>query len=164
MPDPPPVGLWTRFVLENPYPLGGGLLVIGVVLAWVGLREGQGQRIRIAALPLLLGAAVLLLGWQVRTSGERARAVTRELVDAVVDGDLVAADSVFAADALFHFGSPRNVAHDLAFIREQLSRFARRYSIEDNTITMLRGYTETADRASVHLACWNDAGGYGPTP
>ena len=38
-PDPPPVGLFTKWVLENPYPLGAILLAMAIVMAWTALRS-----------------------------------------------------------------------------------------------------------------------------
>ncbi len=161
MPEPPGVSIFTRLVLENPYILGPGLLIVGIVLAWMGLREGRMDRFRLALIPLFLGVLILVVSFCMTTAGERARAVARQLTKAVVDEDLVAGVNLFSDDATLHLGSTRNVGHDLDFITAGLSRLADRYSIDDNRITMLKGYTESGDAAVVHLACWTEAGGYG---
>ena len=82
MPDPPSVGLVTRFLFENPYPVGLLSLAVAGGLLWTGLREGRRERLTIAAIGIALGAAVLTIGAAVVTSGERARTVTIELVEA----------------------------------------------------------------------------------
>ncbi|MDY7108765.1 MAG: hypothetical protein SYC29_09020, partial [Planctomycetota bacterium] len=90
MPQPPNVGLLTRYVLENPYPLGAGLLVIALVVGWLGLRDGRSDRMIIAVASVLLAAGVIAAGLLVVTSGEHGRRVTRDLVEAAVTEDLVA--------------------------------------------------------------------------
>ena len=164
MPAPPPVGLFTRYVLENPYPLGLVLLAIAVALAASGLRQGRVDRLRWSLLPLALAAGVLLAGLLVATSAERAKVATRRLVDAVVGEDLVGVMNCFADDALLHLGATTNIGMDVDAIRDGVSRFAGRFDVESNRISMLDGYTESSTRATVHLALWTDAGGYGPTP
>ena len=161
MPQPPDVGLLTRYVLENPYPLGLGLFIIAVIAGWLGLRDGRADRMWIALAALVLAAAVLATGLFVVTSGERARRVTRDLVEAVVTKDLVGSANLLAGDARLQFGSTTNVSHDRNFIITGLSRFAGRFTIQDNKLTMLKSFSESSDTATVHLACWTEAGGYG---
>ncbi len=159
MPDPPHVGLLTRYVLENPWPLGLGLLLIAIVAGFTGLREGLAGRIRLAGLIALAGAAVLAIGAAVTTSGEHARRITRELVDAAVQGDVAGAISLFTEQATYSVGSPRNPGLGRDFIESELSRLNGRYRIDANTITMLRSYSESSNLAEVHLACWTTVGG-----
>ena len=161
MPDPPHVGLVTRYIFENPFPLGVGLVLLAVILAWLGMRDGRADRVRVASVPLLLGAAVLIAGFAVVTAGEHARSVTRKLVAAAVANDLTGAARLVAPDATVHFGSTRNIGLDRNAIFDGLARLADTYAIQDNTITMLRGYTQSRDAATVHLACWTSAGDYG---
>ncbi|MBT8486067.1 MAG: hypothetical protein HKO59_02610 [Phycisphaerales bacterium] len=164
MPDPPSVGLFTRFVLENPYPLGVGLAAFALVLVVAGFREGRMDRVRLAGVPLLLAVAVLATGTLVVTSAERGKQVTRALVDALVADDAVGAMRLFADDALLHLGATTNVGYDIDFIRDGVSRFVDRFDVVSNRVTMLDGYRETADRATIHLGAWTDAGGFGPAP
>jgi hypothetical protein len=161
MPQPPDVGLFTRYVLENPYPLGLGLLVIAIIVGWLGLRDGRSDRMIAAALGLLLAAGVLVTGLLVATSGEQGRRVTRRLVEAALGKDLVTAAGLLADDARLQIGATTNISHDRDFILSALSRFASRYTIEDNRITLLDGYSESPDAATVYLACWTEATGYG---
>ncbi len=163
MPQPPDVGLITKYIFENPYPFGIGLLMIGVVLGWFGLRDGRTDRLRQAAISILIASAVLVTGFLVLTPGERGRGLVKELVDNVIAEDLVASSNLLTNDARIHLGSEKNVGRDLDFIIAGLSRLAGQFQIENNRITMLRGYRESSDAATVHLGCWTEAG-YGYTP
>jgi len=165
MPDPPSVSLWTRYVLENPWPLGGVLLLIAVIAARSWLREGVGSRLRIAGAAAVIGSAVIGIGLLVTTSGERARGVTKQFVEAVTASKVTAAVALPSDDASFAFGSPTNPGYDIDYIITQVSQFADNYTITGNRITRLDGYTESSDRATVHLACVTEVeGGWAPTP
>jgi hypothetical protein len=155
MPSPPESGLFTQYVLENPWPGGVLLVLIGLGLLWSGLREGLGARVKWGGGLALAGVSLLLVGLLVVTPGERAKAVTRQLIDDVVanHSGQVAAASLFADSAAMSFTSPNNPGFDVQFIMERLDRLAMRYSIDSNTITMLRGYTESSDSGVVHLGC-----------
>lgn len=163
MPEPPSVGLITRYVLENPYPLGIGLLLLAAVLAWLALREGRVNRLTPPAVAAVLGIGVLAVGFSVTTAGEHGEAVTEQLVQAVEDNDLTGALALFDDSATFGFGSPDNPGLDMDFIRAAVDS-ASRYSITSNIIRMLDGYTVDGDTAIVHLGCLTEAGSYGYTP
>ena len=86
------------------------LAVVGnivVILGWLGLREGLSTRVRVAWLLAFIGAAIMLAGALITTSGERAKGVTRALVDAAVAEDMVGALGLFSDDATLHVGSPQ---------------------------------------------------------
>ncbi len=51
MPDPPSIGLVTRFLLENPYPVGLVVLAVAGGLLWTGLREGRRERMLVGPRP-----------------------------------------------------------------------------------------------------------------
>jgi len=154
MPEPPDVGIITRYVLENPWPLGGVLLAVATWLIWSGLREGLMNKVKAGGGLAIAGAVVIATGILVVTSGEHARIVTRRLVDAVVAGDVQLALAQFAPGAAFAMASPKNPGYGLQVIEEQLINVTGRYPIDSNTITMLRGYSESSDAAVVHLACF----------
>src|SRR5215510_11663654 len=160
MPQAPSVSIFTRYVLENPWPLGIGLLLVAAWLAWSGFREGLKSRQQYAAVAALFGVAVLVIGHFVVTSGEHAKELTRSLVDAVVKNDSVGAVAMFSNDAVFTVGSPNNPGFGIDAIRDLFDRVAPRYPIDSNTITMLRGYPEDSDMATVHLACLTTVHGY----
>ena len=164
MPDPPEVSAINRYLFENPYPLGGLLLLVGAVALYSGLRHGFKDRLYSGLAFALLGLAAIGTGWAVVTSAEHARAVTRQLVAAVETGDTVAALKLFANDGALTVGSPQNPGFDTAFIRRQPDWVASRYTIESNRITQLDGYSQSPDEGVVHLACWTEVGmGFGAT-
>jgi hypothetical protein len=166
MPDPPDVNLFTHYIFENPYPLTIGLAALGIVLGWLGLRDGRTDRLQWAVVPLLLAAATFITGLIVTTAGEQARAVTRKLIDAGVENDLVTAVDLLSDDVTFHFAKPENPGYDKDFIIEGLDWLTKRFTIEKNSITMLKAYTESSTKATVHAACFTElAEGYGyPSP
>lgn len=165
MPDPPSVGLVTRFLLENPYPVGLVVLAVAGGLLWTGLREGRRERLLVGLIGITVAAAVLTIGAVVVTSGERARKVTIELVEAAVAANVVDVMSHFGDEATFAFASPTNPGFPLDYIRQQALRLESQVSIESNRITQLKAYSVSKDSAIVHLGCSTTAAqGYGPTP
>jgi hypothetical protein len=165
MPQPPRVGLITRYVLENPYPLGLLLVALAAGFAWTALRSQRPQRLRTAGVLAALGAAVLLTGVLVVTAGEQARRVTMAVVEAAVAADVSGAAALFAEDARLSFGSPTNPGLLRRAIESRIDQLDGKYRIQANQVTMLRAYTETSDRATVHLACRTTLErGFGPAP
>ncbi len=155
----------TRFLLENPYPLGLVLLALGGGVLWTALQSGSTRRLRIAAALAAAGGAVLMTGWLVVTSGERARQVVLDLVAAAEAGDVPAALDLFASDAGLSLGSPSNPAYASDAIRRRVEQLNGRYRIESNEITQLDAQTETWHRATVHLGCRTvPVVGFGPVP
>ena len=165
MPAPPQVGLFTRYVLENPYPATAILLALAIVMGWTALRDGRLDRLKAAVIPALIGAAVLAAGLLVTTAGEHGEILTRQFVDAAVEEDIVGASEMLSDDATMAVGSPTNPSFDLDYILDQLDYLVGRYEIASNRITKLHGYGTESGRAEVHLACWTEvADGWGPTP
>lgn len=165
MPDPPHVGLVTRHVLENPYPLGLVLVALAAGFAWTAVRGERPRRLRPAGVLAALGAAALVTGAVVVTAGERATEVTRRLVEAAVAGDVKSAGALFADEAALAFGAPTNPARTRASIQDRVDNLDGKYRVAENRITKLRSYTESRRRATVHLACLTTLEGrFGPTP
>ncbi len=165
MPDPPQVGLLTRYVFENPYPLGVVLLVVGAAIALRALSAERADRLKLAGALAAVGAAVLAVGALVVTSGERARGVTLALVEAAVAGDVDAAAAHFADEAMLSFGLPTNPGYPADEIHRRLQGLANRNRIASNRITMLEAYSASGDEGIVHLACSTTLeNGFGPVP
>lgn len=160
MPEPPDVSVFTRYVLENPWPLGLAFLLLASWFGWSGIREGLGQRLRAAGILAALGAAVFITGWIVVTAGEHAKMVTRQLVDAVVKSGAGAAATFFTDDAVLTFGSPKNPGYGDGIIQSRLIPSADRFRIESSTITMLKGYGESSDSALAYLGCYTTVDGF----
>ncbi|UCD73938.1 MAG: hypothetical protein JSV91_09080 [Phycisphaerales bacterium] len=165
MPDPPHVGLFTKYVLENPYPPAALLAALAVVMAWAALRDGRLGRLKAAGIPALIAVAALAAGILVTTAGERGEMLARQFVDAVVAEDVVAASDMLSDNATLAVGAPTNPSFNLEYIQEQLDDLIDRYEITSNRITSLRGYGTSSQRAEVHLACRTEvADGWSPTP
>lgn len=164
MPDPPPVGLLTRYLFENPWPPAIMLAAVGAGMLWVGLREGRRGLLGLGGGLLALGAVAIMVGQLVTTAGEHGEIVARELVDAAVGADVERGLAQFAPDATLSVGSTRNPGYGLDFIQGRFEQLAGRYRISSNRITSLRGYALSSDAAEVHLACSTVVGSSAPTP
>ena len=164
MTDPPSSGLITRYVLENPWPLGIALVLLAIVLAWVAVRQGRSSTYAVAAAAILLGIIVLSVGTAITTPGEHGKRITTMLVDKVVENDLTeAAAALFDDSATLSFGSPNNPGLDIEYIRSMIDSVPA-YKIHSNTIRMLDGFSESSDSAIVHLGCFTETDfGYAPT-
>ncbi len=164
MPEPPDVGWLTRHLFENPYPVSLAALAIAAGLAWIGLRDARRDRLVAAVVLAALGGSALLTGALVTTAGERARVVAQDLVAAAVDGDIPAAMRLLDDEAILAFGSPKNPGFGLDSIHDRLTRLTDRHPVESNRTRTLRAYTESPERAIVHLACVTEVvRGYGLT-
>ena len=163
MPEPPPVGLLTRYVLENPFPVALPLIAVGATLAWSALRDARRTRFRIGIAAVVLGVVAIALGLAVTTAGEHGERAARGLVEAVVGNDLVGARAMMTDETTLSIGSPLNPGVGIDFIQDRLDQLHQRYRIEANTIRSLSGYGISADEAEIHLGCLTDAG-FGFTP
>ncbi len=157
--------LITRYVLENPWPLGGLLLAIAAGLAWTGLQSVDRRRLLAAGVVAVVGAAVIAAGRAVVTPGEHARAVVIEIVDAAVAADITTVAAAFAEDSALSLGSPNNPGIPKDAITRRLDGLAGRYRIKSNRVTKLDATTLTQDRGVVDLACVTEPTvGFGPVP
>lgn len=152
MPPPPDTSLFTRYLLENPWPVAVILAACGAVVLWTGLREGLVSRTRLGGGLIAIGVAAAVIGWLVVTPAEHAKRTVRGLADLVASNQ-VGADEFFAPNVSMAFASPTNPGYDMDFILDRLNRLTQAYRIESNTITMLRGYSESDDSGLVYLGC-----------
>lgn len=157
--------LLTRYVLENPFPLGLLLLVLGAGLARSGLRTGRRPRLVAAAMAAAAAAAVVVAGTTIETAGEHARRVVLDAVDAAVQGDVAGVTALLADDAVLSLASPNNPGYPRNAIERRLAGLAGRYRIASNRITSLDAATVSRQRGEVNLACRTELElGFGPVP
>jgi ketosteroid isomerase-like protein len=157
--------LFTRYVLENPWPLGVLLLAIAAGLAWSGLQAVDRRRLLAAGVMAVAGAAVMAAGRVVVTPGEHARAVVMETVDAAVAADVTRVAAAFADDSALSLGSPNNPGFSKDDITRRLEGLTGRYRIKSNRVVKLDATTVTRDRGVVDLACLTEPTlGFGPVP
>lgn len=161
MPDPPSTGFLTRYLFENPWPLALALVIAAVAVGYSALVQGHLKRLPAALLLMASSIGIALSGLLIHTSGEQARDITRQFVEAVAAGDTTLAQGLLAPDATLAFDSPRNPGYDLTFIKSRLTSLTSEYTIDSNLITRLDGYVETTDQGLAYLTCWTEAG-YGP--
>ncbi len=145
--------MFTRHVLENPWPLGIGLLAAALILAWVAMRRESAGRLKAAGVIALVGAAVLIAGAAVVTPGERARKVVLAVVAAAVAGDVPGAGAHFSDDATLAFGLDTNPGLPRSEIEWRIDQLDDRFRIASNTVTRLRAETAASDRGVVQLGC-----------
>ncbi len=157
--------LFTRYVLENPWPLGVLLLATAAGLAWTGLQAVDRRRLLAAAAVAVVGAAVMVAGKAIVTPGEHARGVVMEAVDAAVAADITTLAAAFADDSALSLGSPNNPGFSKDAITRRREGLTGRYRIKSNRVTKLDATTVTRDRGVVDLACVTEpALGFGPVP
>jgi len=159
MPDAPHVSFFTRYVLESPLPLSVVLLAIAGVLAVVALREGRRNLLIGGGAAALLAVIVFITGRLIETSGEKAEAITKQLVSAAVAGDTTGTMALFSDGAVMTLVAPNNEAQSLDYVRSGVDAVANRYAIDSNRITQLRGYSVAGDHAEVHMTCMTEIGG-----
>ena len=163
MPDAPRSSFFTRFVLENPWPLGLLVLAIAAVLIWLGLCDGRSDRLKAGGVFALLGLIVLAIGIITTTAGEHGRRIARQLVERAVAGDVTGAMNLFTTDAVLTIGRLDNPGSELTVIQSGLQQLASEYKVESNYVTDLDAFSESGNVARVYLACLTDAG-FGYTP
>lgn len=164
MPEEPSSGLFTHWVLENPYPLAIAGAAIGVCLLWMSRFGERAAHQRVGLVAILLALAVYVTGALVETAGEEAEVLTEQLVQDAVAGDVDAVLGQFAPNGGLALNSPQNQAFDVDVIADSVRGLADRYSIQSNRITRLRSYTISGDEAVVYFSCSTDAGGGFPYP
>lgn len=151
MPDPPTVGLFTQYILENPWPASLALLGMAAALTWLGLREGLANRLKLAAVFAVVGGAILATGLIVTTPAEHGRSVTRQFVDAVGEQRITQAEAMLAGDAMLGLESPTSPGYSRDVLVGAIRRLDGRYTLDWHQITTLDAYTQRDDRAEVHL-------------
>ncbi len=140
MPDPPPVSTIQHYLFESPWLGAIGLGAAGVIILWLGLRDGR----RNPVLAGLVAAAVAIL-WitvavMVETAGERSASALREFMGFLEAGDTASAQSMVDPQATLQVGGPTAPRLDVQAILDGLDRLGR-YSIESISITDLDAYT-----------------------
>jgi len=143
-------GPLTRYVFENPWPLGLLLALVALFVGWRGLNSGERAPRQTAAVLGAAAAGVFLLSALITTSAERE---TSRMLD------------LFSSNATMSYGRPENPGVDFNEIRAALSTLEGRFRITSNRVTQLEGNSEASGVATVLLSCLTDVeAGYGTTP
>jgi hypothetical protein len=146
-------GTFSRYILENPWPLAIASFAIAGVLGWKALSEGERRFRDIALVAFGLGITVSLLGTLVTTAAERGKAVVAELVDRAERGDITGMLSLMTEDCLLHYGSPENVGRRRSDWESTIGFLRGTFTIDSNSITKLDAESDGRKAARVDLAC-----------
>ena len=157
-------GLFTDWVLENPYPLAVIGIVVGICMLWASRGGGQNRQRLSGLVAIGIAALLLLIGALVETAGEEAELLTEQLVEDAVAGDVDAVLDQFAANAGFGLSSPKSAPFAVEVVGDQVRSLVGRYSIQSNRITRLSAYTISGDKAEVRFSCSTDTGDGFATP
>ena len=104
MNDQPPESLVTRYVLENPWPLGIFLFIAGFALIVMWLNRGENRLLIAAGACSGLMGLTFLVAWMVVTAGEQSRDVIREMVRNAERGEVDRILASISPDASIHLG------------------------------------------------------------
>ena len=153
MNDEPAESLFTRYVLENPWPAGIFLLLTGFALVMIWFNRGENRLFTAAAGSFALGGLVFLIAWLVQTPGEQAREVVREMVGHAEQGEVDEMIEMISPDASLHLGSLKRPGRSFSQLEASLRTLEAGNRISSNTITRLRGWSTSSDSALVQLGC-----------
>lgn len=99
VPQLPIAPLLERTLFESPWLAAAGLLIVGLVAAWLLAQQGRRRPALIAAiLGPVLAALVVLTATLVTTTRERLISDTRELIAATAAADITRLESMLAPD------------------------------------------------------------------
>lgn len=158
-------GPLTRYVFENPWPLGITVALAAIFVGWRGLSSGERAPRQTAAILAAAAFGVFLLATLITTAAERGEAVVRELVSRAERGETSRMLDLFSPNATMSYGRPENPGVDFNEIRAALSTLEGRFRITSNRVTQLEGNSEASGVATVLLTCLTDVeAGYGTTP
>lgn len=135
--DPlPEPALWSRVLLEAPWPAVAGLIVAGLLVAVVLVRRGQAGRAVLADSALTIAAvAVVLTAYLVTTDHERIERGSAVLVAAAAAGDAAGAGALLATDARLYAEGDAALSLDRRQILGVVAGLGRAAGIEGHRIT-----------------------------
>lgn len=163
-PTPTPLAsgpLWSRFLLENPYP-AVILLLIGAFAAWRLLNNAlKGREANIAAAACVaLALAIFALARFVQTDRERLRDLTRELVRSTATADVTSLEQLLSPQlSLFRPGGGLSMGKEETLERVQ-NELGKRYRVREwavletqaSTDSPTSGITQTRVRVTLEMS------------
>jgi len=161
MPPEAETGTLTRWVLENPWPLSVGLLVISLLTIGYAIQRDDRRPIRFALVLGVMAVAILATGLMIETPGERAEASTRRLVAHAVDGEVDRMIDLLDARATLHLGRVENPGYPREELERNLDALRSGQRIEDNTISRIDSATGRDGSVWVDLGCFTRTAGSG---
>ena len=153
MNDEPAESLFTRYVLENPWPAGIFLLLGGFALVVLWFNRGENRLLMAAGGCIAVAGLTFLIAWAVQTPGEQAREVIREMVRHAEQGEVDEMIEMISPDASLHLGSLKRPGRSFSQLETSLRTLEAGNRISSNTITKLRAWSTSSDSALVQLGC-----------
>lgn len=155
----------TRYVWENPWPLGVFLvlLTIGLLLVWNHRRERLWGLL--SGVTAVLSVLVFLGASWVTTAGERARELVAEMVRSAETGDIDGVLGALAPDATLHLESLKRPGRPFEQLAGSIRSLEGSNRITENRVTRLRAWTVDSEEAIVALGCrTTTVNSWGPVP
>ena len=153
MNEPPQDAFLTRYFLENPWPLAIFLILAAFVLLLIWNNRGDHRWGLVSGACCLLAGLVFLIASMVTTPGEHARALVRGMVENAESGNVEGILAVIAPQASLHLESLKHPGRSFEQLEGSIRSLGGSNRITDNTITSLRAWTISDDRAQVQLGC-----------
>ena len=166
MPPEAGTGTFTRWILENPWPLSIGLLLLAAAILVHAIRRDDRRPVGFAVGVLLLAIGFLTTGLLVETRGESAVKATRNLVAAAVDGRIEDMIDFFDSDATLHVGRVETPGYPRDELERNLDALRSRQRIKENMVTRLDSANGRENSVWIDLACMtrtNGSGGWVPS-
>lgn len=149
----PQSSFFTRYVLENPWPLGIALLIACAICVYIAMQRDD-RRIFTGALgAAILAIAILVLGLTYETTAESAARATKTFVQAAVDGRTDDMIATLDPSATLHLGGPESPGISLDELERDIRTLDRTNRIESNRMSALRFGSNEADTAVTKFTC-----------
>jgi hypothetical protein len=155
--------LFTRYVLENPWPAGIGLVFLGVALLFIAIQRDDRRMFLAAVSAIAVAGIVLLTGFFFETTAESAANATRELVKAAEEGRTHDIIATLEPDATLHFGSPNNPGQPIDELQRDINTLDDSNRIVSNSLNNLTFASADSTTAVTAFACMTTTElSYGP--
>ena len=153
VPDDLRESLFSRWVLENPWPFSIAILLLAATIAWIAIQRDDRRPLLAAGVLAGLALLGLGLGLVVETPAEAASSATRRFVADAEAGRLDRLFSRLDPEATLHPGRLGNPGFPIEDLRSMLEALGGIHRIERNSITLLDAVGTGGDAAIVELAC-----------
>jgi len=159
----PETSIITTYVLENPWPLGIGLILIGVALFLLAVNRDERRALHGAIAAIALAVIILAIGHLVETTAESAAGATREFVRAAEEGRIHDMIATLDPDATLHLGRPGNPGQPIDELERDIRTLESSNRIVSNKINALEFGSDEADTAITSFTCMTTTeASYGP--
>ena len=159
----PQTSIFTRYLLENPWPVGIGLILLGVALLFLALNRDESRVLYAAIGAIGVAAIVLAIGWLVETTAERAADATRDFVRAAEEGRVHDMIATLHPDATLHLGRPGNPGQPVDELERDIRTLDSSNRIVSNSLNALAYGSRNSTSAITTFTCMTTTeSSYGP--